>query len=93
MTAVVRQRVVVSGRVQGVWYRQHCCDEARRLGVRGWVRNRDDGAVEALLEGDRIAVEALLRWMRVGPPRALVTGVEVRDVPRDGEPLPPFRVR
>ncbi len=79
----VRVRAVVRGRVQGVFYRDSCRTEARRLGVRGWVRNRDDGAVEVVAEGPRERVDQLLTWCRHGPPRAQVTDVAVTDeVPR-----------
>lgn len=91
--AVVRRRILADGRVQGVWYRQSCQDEAVRLGVRGWVRNRTDGRVEAVVEGDRLAVDALQRWMAEGPPRALVTRLETTELAAD-EPLPArFQVR
>jgi len=73
----VRVRVIVSGRVQGVWYRESCRREADAAGVAGWVRNTWDGKVEAALEGPRDAVDHVLAWMRIGPPRANVTGVEV----------------
>jgi acylphosphatase len=77
-------RVTVSGRVQGVWYRQCCRDEAAAAGVGGWVRNLDDGRVEVWLEGPRRAVEEVAAWCRVGPPRAVVTGVTVEDRAPDG---------
>ncbi len=64
---LVAVRVLVSGRVQGVWYRQSCAQAARAAGVRGWVRNRADGRVEAWFEGGRSAVEAMLDWSRAGP--------------------------
>jgi len=70
----------VSGRVQGVWYRQSCAQAARAAGVSGWVRNRADGRVEAWFEGGRSAVEAMLAWSRVGPPRARVVAVAIEDV-------------
>jgi acylphosphatase len=73
----VRLRVVVSGRVQGVWYRESCRREADAAGVAGWVRNTWDGKVEGVLEGPPDAVQGVLAWMRIGPPRAHVTGVEV----------------
>lgn len=76
---MVRVRVVVSGRVQGVWYRQSCREVADAAGVRGWVRNNRDGNVEALLEGEREAVEQVLAWMRVGPRSAVVDGLTVTD--------------
>jgi acylphosphatase len=68
----VRAHLVVSGRVQGVWYRGSMRDEAARLGVAGWVRNRRDGSVEALAQGEARAVQALLDWARGGPPGARV---------------------
>ena len=82
---MIRRRVVVSGRVQGVWYRDSCCNQAEILRVRGWVANRGDGAVEAELEGAPEAVAALIAWMRIGPPRAVVNGVTVTDVEGTGD--------
>jgi acylphosphatase len=78
--AVVRFRVLVSGRVQGVWYRETCRREAERLGVAGWVRNRPDGRVEIEAEGPRPAVDALVGWARRGPPRAVVDTLVVEDL-------------
>ena len=83
--AVVRVRAVVSGRVQGVWYRESCRREAERLGVGGWVRNRHDGRVEIEAEGPRPAVDALLTWAGHGPPRAVVDRMAVDDRPPLGE--------
>jgi acylphosphatase len=77
--AVIRIRVVVEGRVQGVFYRDSCRREAQRLGVSGWVRNRADGSVEVVAEGPRERVEDLLTWCRQGPPRASVTKLSVTD--------------
>jgi acylphosphatase len=73
----VRRRVYVSGRVQGVWFRETCRDEAARAGVGGWVRNLDDGRVEVVLEGAPAAVDRVLAWCRRGPRRARVDGVDV----------------
>jgi acylphosphatase len=87
----VRYRVTVAGRVQGVWYRQSCRREAVGLGVDGWVRNNGDGTVEAVLEGEPAAVGRLVDWMRVGPPSARVTDVDVRTEAPQGERG--FRVR
>jgi len=70
---------MVHGRVQGVWYRQSCQREAATAGVDGWVRNNDDGTVEAVLEGEPDAVGRVLAWMRIGPPRAMVTRVAITD--------------
>ncbi len=77
---VVRVRALVSGRVQGVWYRETCRRHADRLGVAGVVRNRADGRVEIHAEGPRPAVDALLSWAREGPPRARVDTLAVEDV-------------
>ena len=79
--SLVRHRVVVSGRVQGVFFRDSCERLATGLGVSGWVRNRPDGTVEVVAEGERGAVEELLAWCRHGPPRARVDRVEVTDEP------------
>jgi acylphosphatase len=70
-------RVQVRGRVQGVGYRASMADQARRLGVRGWVRNRRDGSVEAVLAGADDAVQRLLAWARIGPPAAEVGSIEL----------------
>jgi len=83
---VVRYRVVVSGRVQGVWYRESCRRVAQELGVGGWVRNNADGTVEAVIEGGSAPVDALLDWMRAGPPHAVVVGFEHHEEPPVGEP-------
>lgn len=71
-----RVHLVVSGRVQGVFFRGATVDEARRLGVAGWVRNLPDGRVEVLAEGERGALEALVAFCRRGPPAARVDDVE-----------------
>jgi acylphosphatase len=76
MTSVRRVHVVVSGRVQGVFYRATCVRLARERGLSGWVRNRPDGRVEAVFEGPSDDVEAVVAWCRTGPPSARVEGVE-----------------
>jgi acylphosphatase len=85
MPDLVRAWIVVSGRVQGVFFRQSTVDEARRLGLRGWVRNLPDGRVEAEVEGERSDVEALLRFCRRGPPAAKVDAVEVTWASHSGD--------
>jgi acylphosphatase len=65
--------------VQGVGYRGSMIDEARRLGVTGWVRNCRDGTVEALVDGDAGAIEAIVAWARRGPPAARVTELRIED--------------
>jgi acylphosphatase len=72
-------RVLVSGRVQGVGFRAATAWEARHLGVDGWVRNLPDGRVEVWGEGDSAAVDALVAWLRQGPPGAHVRGISVDD--------------
>jgi len=78
-------RAVVSGRVQGVWFRETCRREAVRRGVSGWVRNRSDGTVVIEAEGERAAVDALIAWAHRGPDRAAVAGVAVDDVRPRGQ--------
>lgn len=77
-------RVVITGRVQGVWFRGWTVETARRLGLDGWVRNRRDGSVEAVFSGGPDRVSAMLAACRQGPPAAKVGSVEV-----SGEPAPP----
>lgn len=77
--------VVVSGRVQGVFYRASCAAAARRLGLGGWVRNLPDGRVEATFEGSDRQVDAMLDWCRQGPEMASVDAVEVTVEPLAGE--------
>lgn len=74
---LVRRRVVVEGRVQGVFFRDSCRRQAAGAGVAGWARNLDDGRVEVVAEGPPDAVERLVAWCRSGPPRALVTRAKV----------------
>lgn len=69
----------ITGRVQGVAYRESMCREAERLGVSGWVRNRTDGSVEAVVDGTPEAVAAILDWTRRGPPAARVDNIDVTD--------------
>ncbi|HEY5205334.1 MAG TPA: acylphosphatase [Roseiarcus sp.] len=83
-TGAILQRVLVGGSVQGVGYREFTRRAALNLGVAGWVRNRGDGAVEALIHGPRAAVEALVAEMRKGPRFATVDSVSVTEV--DGTP-------
>ena len=80
-----RAHLLVSGRVQGVWFRGSMQEEARRIGVSGWVRNLPDGSVEAEVEGERAAVDALVAWARGGPPGAHVEAVGVDWIAPRGE--------
>jgi acylphosphatase len=82
---LTRTRVLVTGRVQGVWYRESCRAEAVALGVSGWVRNRADGRVEAVLEGPPAAVARVVQWCHEGPSRARVDAVETHTETPVGE--------
>lgn len=73
-----RAHLFISGRVQGVFFRANTRDEARRLGLFGWVRNLPDGRVEAVVEGEEGKIKELITWCHEGPPGADVRGVEVR---------------
>ena len=75
--AKTRAHVVVEGVVQGVYFRGYTREQALAAGVTGWVRNLLDGRVEAVFEGERQAVEKVIRWCHQGPPAARVTGVTV----------------
>jgi acylphosphatase len=88
---VVRKRVLVSGVVQGVFFRDTCRRVAGRQGVAGWVRNLPDGRVEAVFEGAPENVERLVEWSRRGPAEAEVTGIDAREEPAEG--LTGFEIR
>ncbi|GMI96598.1 hypothetical protein HRI_003329100 [Hibiscus trionum] len=77
-------RVVIKGRVQGVFYRNWTIENAIQLGLKGWVRNRKDGSVEALFSGNLDSVQEMEQRCRRGPPAAMVTGLEV--FPSDDDP-------
>jgi len=79
--ATKRVHVVVSGRVQGVFFRAECARLARGRGLSGFVRNLADGRVEAAFEGGAEGVDALVAWCRAGPPMAWVEGVEIVEEP------------
>lgn len=77
MTA--RVHVVISGRVQGVWFRATTKQKAEQLGLTGWVRNTYDGNVEAVFEGEENSVQEMLDWCRHGPPLSKVENIEVKN--------------
>lgn len=73
----VTRRLVITGLVQGVWYRESMRHAAEGLSVTGWVRNRRDGSVEAVVQASAAQVEAIIEWCRQGPPEARVKDVAV----------------
>ena len=77
METKTRAHAIISGRVQGVFFRMETKRAADRFGVLGWVQNLRDGTVEAVFEGDRNQIDDILAWCKEGPPRAKVTDVEV----------------
>lgn len=81
-TSIKTLRLVIHGRVQGVFFRESMRREAQNLSVSGWVRNRCDGAVEAAIQGEPASVDAILRWARRGPENAQV--VRIESEPHDG---------
>ena len=88
---MLRRRIIVEGRVQGVFFRAECRREAQALGLAGWVRNRADGAVEAVFEGPGAQVGEMAAWMRKGPSTARVDRVE--EFEEEPEGLVGFDVR
>ncbi len=76
---MVTKNLRIHGRVQGVYFRDSMRQQARRLGVTGWVRNRTDGTVEAMVSGELEAISKIIEWARRGPPAARVTSVEIEE--------------
>jgi acylphosphatase len=91
-TMVERVQLVVTGRVQGVWYRASTKQEGSRLGLTGQVRNLPDGRVEVVAEGERATLEQLVAWCRRGPPLARVTDLQASWWPATGA-MTGFEVR
>jgi len=81
----VRIHLKISGRVQGVCYRYCCCEQAKHCGVKGFVRNNDDGSVEVVAEGEEEAVRKFIAWCRRGPTLAMVVACEEKHEPPTGE--------
>ena len=90
---IIRKRLHITGRVQGVAFRASTVATAQALGLRGWVANRADGSVETVAEGDDTAVAAFVRWCYHGPSAARVERVEVTDELLQGRLPEPFTVR
>ncbi|MCX7817215.1 MAG: acylphosphatase [Syntrophales bacterium] len=87
-----RVHLFISGRVQGVAFRAYTQEQAYLLGLSGWVRNLRDGRVEAVFEGPKESIEAMIEWCKVGPPGARVVHVEVVDEPFGNE-FKDFKIR
>ena len=87
-----RVRLLISGRVQGVCFRAYTRDEARRLGLKGWVRNLPDGRVEVLAQGDPAKIESFESWCHHGPAYARVREVRVIEEAGDEKKLTPFEI-
>lgn len=77
MNQLIRAHIFVRGRVQGVFFRKNTCQKAKEIGITGWVRNLDDGRVEAIFEGEKEKVEEMLGWAKKGPVWAKVDDLEV----------------
>ena len=91
MAELIARKLKVFGRVQGVFFRQGAVNEARRLGIDGWVCNASDGTVEAYIKGEEPAIEQMIGWMRRGPSNARVDDVSIQ--PTDLKELIGFSVR
>jgi acylphosphatase len=87
---MIARHLWVSGRVQGVGYRDALCREARARALRGWVRNRRDGRVEALLQGTEQAVAEVVAWARRGPVSASVAEIAIDEAPIESDAPPGF---
>lgn len=81
---IIRTRVIVSGRVQGVWFRAATKAQAEALGLAGWVRNLPDGRTEAVFEGFAPLVQQAVQWCHIGPENAVVEHLEAFDEPVEG---------
>ncbi len=75
------RRALVTGRVQGVWFRGSTQQQARKLGVTGWARNLPDGRVEVLMCGEASSLDSLQQWLRKGPPLAKVSDIQISEEP------------
>lgn len=91
-SGLITRHLRITGRVQGVGYRWSMAQQAQRLGVNGWVRNRIDGSVEAVAQGSANVVQALIEWAHHGPGSAQVAGVAVTET-EAGEVLSRFEQR
>lgn len=74
---IKRAHVFISGRVQGVFFRQNALKKAKSLGISGWIKNTKDGRVEAIIEGEEEKINTMIEWLKIGPPLARVKNIEI----------------
>ena len=91
MAEYLRLHVFISGKVQGVYYRQNTATQAQELNISGWIRNLKDGKVEAVFEGEKNNVNKLLDWCYSGPKNAIVNNIEIVNEPFKNE-YPNFQI-
>lgn len=89
----MKVHVLISGKVQGVFFRAHTSKKAKSLGLKGWVKNRDDGKVEAFFEGPKDKAEQMIKWCWQGPKLSRVTSVDSIQLTKTGEKLKEFEIR
>jgi acylphosphatase len=92
MTEFARAHVIINGRVQGVFFRMETLKEAKKLNISGWVKNRQDGSVEAVFEGKKTLIDSMIEWCRQGPPASRVDSVNINWEPYAGE-FKEFKIR
>ena len=92
MAEKIRAHIVVSGRVQGIFFRAETQEKAQQLGVTGWVKNLSDGRVEAVFEGNKAQVEEMVNWAKSGPPGAIVNHLDLTWEEYQGE-FPDFEIK
>lgn len=80
-----RVHIFVSGRVQGVSFRYYTAQKAEELGLKGWVRNTEDGELEAVFEGKQDKIKEIISWMRKGPPSAKIDNINIKEEQNRGE--------
>jgi acylphosphatase len=92
MTEFARAHVIINGRVQGVFFRMETLKEAEKLGISGWVKNKQDGNVEAVFEGKKTLIDSMIEWCRKGPPASRVDNININWEPYTGE-FKEFKIR
>ena len=80
-----RYQIIISGRVQGVAFRHNALQKANEFGITGWIKNRLDGKVESVIEGEELAAKQMLAWLKGGPTHADVIDTEIKEYPYNGD--------